>query len=64
VRFPTWLVNTTAVIVVLVWAVSFIVDILTENYEPPVALHGVMMIVVGALFGIGIQKKNAAKNKS
>lgn len=52
-----WLFNGLAILVALVWAVSFIVDALSDKYEPPVAIHGAMMVVLGAVFGVQLVKR-------
>ena len=36
-----------AFIVLFIWAVSFLADIAMNSYEPPIALHPVMMVVAG-----------------
>lgn len=36
-----------AFIVLFIWATSFLADIVITKYEPPVALHPVMMLVAG-----------------
>ena len=55
-RSTDWLSTAFAVIVGSVWTVSFLADIFMATYEPPLGLHAVMLIVVGAIFGVKIAK--------
>lgn len=43
-----------AIVITGAWAVSFIVDIVNKNYDPPASVHGLMMMVAGAVFGEGL----------
>ena len=44
-----------AVVVTVVWALSFLADIaLGEAYSPSPYVHGMMMVVAGAAFGRSI----------
>jgi hypothetical protein len=43
------------VVVTIVWAASFIVDIINPNYETPVYIHGLMGAIVG-FFYKGVKK--------
>ncbi len=45
--------NGIAVWVAFVWGAGFLADIVSKSYSPPLALHGVMMAVVGVALGIG-----------
>jgi len=58
VRFPEWLVNGIAVFVLLMWGISFVADILSADYEPPIALHGAAMLILGAIFGVQVVRRN------
>lgn len=40
-----------AVVITAAWAVSFVVDVFNEGYEPPASVHALMLLVAGALFG-------------
>jgi uncharacterized membrane protein YeaQ/YmgE (transglycosylase-associated protein family) len=42
------------------WFVSFIADFFVKTYDPPPALHGMMMAVVGAAFVVNAIKKDPA----
>ncbi len=45
--------NGIAIVVTLVWAVSFVADIIpSANYDPPTAIHAAFMVVVGSIFGV------------
>lgn len=46
------------IIITVAWAVSFIVDILRTEYEPPASVHALMLIVAGAVFGDGLVRSN------
>lgn len=46
--------NVVAVVVLSVWTVSFLADILMNEYEPSPFIHLAMMAVVGAAFGRSI----------
>lgn len=43
--------NIVILVITLVWAISFIADIVVEKYTPSPFLHMIMMGIVGALFG-------------
>lgn len=43
--------NGIAVVITLVWASSFVADILSAEYSPPAGLHIVFTTVVGSIFG-------------
>ena len=46
------------VVVAISWLVSILLDIALNNYETPVAIHGVMGMVVGYFFeGMPFNKK-------
>lgn len=48
-----------ASVVVGVWAISMLVDMIpSANYEPPVAIYPALMLVLGAVFGLKIVKKD------
>ena len=47
-------VNGIAVVVTLVWAASFIADVLMSTYNPPAQIHMVMLGIVGSIFGFQI----------
>jgi hypothetical protein len=40
-----------AYVILVAWAVSFVVDIFVPTYEPPPSVHALMVIVAGSLFG-------------
>lgn len=43
-----------AYFVTAVWGISFMIDFIDKDYEAPQSVHGVMLIVAGALFGGGL----------
>jgi len=48
-----------ASVVVGTWAISMLVDMIpSANYEPPVAIYPALMLVLGAVFGLKIVKKD------
>lgn len=52
--------NLIALVVTVVWAASFLADIALSSYEPPAALHAIMMTVAGAAFAGSVVKKNGS----
>lgn len=42
------------VIITAAWAVSFLVDIQVERYDPPAYIGPLMLIVAGSVFGEGL----------
>lgn len=47
-------INGIAIIVTLVWATSFLADILVKGYAPPNGIHLAFMVVLGSIFGVQI----------
>lgn len=48
-----------AAVVVGIWAISMIVDMIPQaQYEPPIAIYPALMVVLGAVFGLKIVKKD------
>ena len=43
-----------AILIATAWAVSFIIDVVNPNYEPPAAVHALMLLVAGFFFGPNI----------
>lgn len=43
-----------AIVITISWAVSFIVDILVKQYDPPTYMGPLMLLVAGSVFGQGI----------
>ena len=41
-------------IIVITWVVSLVLDALLPMYDVPATVHGLMMLVAGALFGPSI----------
>lgn len=55
----TKLVNALAIVITVVWAVSFILDATIVRYDPPESVHALMLIVAGAAFtGTIIKTRN------
>lgn len=50
--------NAIGYLVTATWGVSFVLDALLVNYEPPVSVHALMMLVAGAAFGGSMLKRN------
>lgn len=50
------------IVVTVIWAASFIADILVKDYDPSPFVHLAMMTVVGALFGRQFVKGNGNGN--
>ena len=47
-----------AVVVTVVWACSFVADVVPSlNYNPAQAIHGAMLVVVGGLFGAELRRR-------
>lgn len=55
--FDTRIVNGIAILVSLVWAISFICDIAIASYDPSPFIHLAMMTIVGAAVGHGFIQK-------
>lgn len=48
-----------AAVVVGIWAISMVVDMIPQaQYEPPIAIYPALMLVLGAVFGLKIVKKD------
>lgn len=45
-----------AVIVVVVWAATFVYGMVDRTYKPPTEVNTVMMLVAGALFANSMRK--------
>lgn len=43
-----------ALVVTTVWAISFLMDIILDEYSPNPGIHGVMLVVAGALFSTNL----------
>lgn len=46
-----------ALVVTVVWAASFVADLLVPTYDPPTELHAAMLMVVGGIFGVQAIRK-------
>lgn len=46
-----------AVVITVVWAVSFVADLLIPDYDPPSSVGTAMLLVAGALFGEGVVRQ-------
>lgn len=51
VRLSPTVVNSIAAVVTCVWALSFLADIVVDEYSPPTNVHMAFMLIVGAVFG-------------
>lgn len=38
------------------WVISYILDILDNEYDPPTSVHALMLLVAGTVFGQGFIK--------
>lgn len=50
------LANLVAIVVVGVWAISMIVDMISQSYDPPVGIYPALMLVLGGVFGVRLVK--------
>ena len=57
-KITPYVVNGIATVVTLVWAASFVADVMLETYNPPGQIHMIMMGIVGSLFGFQIMNRN------
>lgn len=46
-----------AIVVVVVWAASMVLDAVNQSYDPPAGIHGALMLVLGGVFGARIVGK-------
>lgn len=49
-------VNAIALVVTIVWAITFMADIALEAYNPPGGIHAALMLVLGGVFGSQLVK--------
>jgi len=54
VEVAPYIINFIALVVTVVWAASFVADVMMKNYNPPAQIHAVMLAIVGALFGFQV----------
>lgn len=47
-----------SLIVVIIWAISMIVNMFYSKYQPPVGIYPALMLVLGGLFGFRLVKGN------
>lgn len=40
-----------SIIVVVIWAISMVVNMFSTTYQPPVGIYPALMMVLGGLFG-------------
>lgn len=45
-----------SIIVVVIWAISMIVNMFSTTYQPPVGIYPALMLVLGGLFGFRLVK--------
>jgi hypothetical protein len=57
-RLSQNVVNAVAVVVTIVWGISFIADILVPDYIPPTNVHMALMVVLGGVFGSQFIKRD------
>jgi hypothetical protein len=57
-RLSQQVVNTVAIVVTIVWGISFIADILVPGYDPPTNVHMALMVVLGGVFGSQFVKRD------
>ena len=46
--------NGIAIVITLVWAISYLVDMAMNTYDPPASVNAIMMIVAGAFAANGV----------
>ncbi len=51
-----------AVVITIVWAISSIADIAMSTYEPPAAMHPIMLALVGSFFTVSVVRRNGGSN--
>lgn len=49
--FPTWFRLAFATVLLILFSISYVVDILSEKYQVPGAFYPIMAIIVGAMYG-------------
>jgi hypothetical protein len=49
-----FVVNSIAVVVTLIWSLSFLADIVIKDYQPPASIHIAFMFILGGIFGFQI----------
>lgn len=52
-----------AVVITSAWTISFLVDIVVKDYDPSPTVHGLMMLVAGAVFGEGLFRRRGDQGK-
>jgi hypothetical protein len=57
-RLSQSVVNAVAVVVTIVWGISFVADILIPDYVPPTNVHMALMVVLGGVFGSQFIKRD------
>lgn len=57
-RLSQSVVNAVAVVVTVVWGISFVADILIPAYTPPTNVHMALMVVLGGVFGSQFIKRD------
>lgn len=50
--------------ITVVWVISFLVDIISESYEPHPGIHGAMTILIGGLMADGLLVRRKNEDKS
>ena len=50
--------NIIAVVVTAVWAVSMVLDMVSNGYQPPPMIHFSLLSTVGAIFGFKYSRKD------
>lgn len=50
------LISATGWVVLVAWAISFILSAVVTDYEPPSSLHALMVIVAGSAFGANVAR--------
>ena len=61
-QYRSILPSAVASVVTVAWAVSFSVDLVSDTYDPPSSVQGLMVLVAGWLFGEAALKR--ARNGS
>lgn len=48
-----------AYVIIVSWAISFLVDIIVRDYDPPATVHALMMMVAGSVFVKSVYTKSS-----
>lgn len=49
--FPPWFLLAVATVLLTMFAASYIVDMFSTKYEVPAGIYGIVIIIVGGIYG-------------